>query len=327
MKALKTTLSLALTLMAPLSFSFAGGGKAIYGDDDRLDLFAAPPELRLLADSVVSLWKMKDIEPADRGMRKLKTQKFGDKNGLCPDEKFREQPVGAFCSGSLVGDDLVITAGHCIIDEAECRRTGIVFGYAVKEDGGKASVVMPEKEVYGCAKILKRFLYGESRVDTPPDRLYGADFALIRLNRKVTGHTPLEVDMGAGLRKGDGILVMGYPKGLPLKIAGGATVQDFNADGDTDQLAPVLSYFTADLDIFRGNSGGPVFNAGTGLIEGIVARKHDEDFTKTPAGCYTSSVYKQNSGGNDITKISVLTNLLLELRGSASGKAAGNSVE
>ena len=308
----KTTLSAAAALLVLPLLSFAEG-KSIYGDDNRLEYFQAAQDMKTLSDSVVSFWKAASIELTAEGA-KLKTVNFGDRLNLCPGEKFREQPIGAFCSGSLVGEDLVMTAGHCIKDDAGCADARMVFGYAIKKDGEAAVTTLPSSEVYSCSKIVKRFLGGEPGSANPTGQSLGADYALIRLDRKVTGHKPLPVNRGANLKKGDGIVVIGHPVGLPLKVAAGATVRDFSKQG----------YFVADLDTFGGNSGSPVFNARTRKIEGILVRG-DEDFAESPAGCTTMATYEQTGGrGEDVTKISVLSSAIPKLPGE---KAAPEAIE
>jgi len=304
---MKTTLSAAATLLILPLLSFAEEGKSIYGEDDRkgksiygednrLEYFSASQEMKTLSDSVVSFWKADQIEILNPGGVKLKTANFGDRLNLCPGEKFREQPIGAFCSGSLVGEDLVMTAGHCIKDEAACAAAKMVFGYAINKEGGEAVTTLSASEVYGCAKIVKRFLGGEPGSANPTGQNLGADYALLQLDRKVTGHKPLAINRGDNLKKGDGIFVIGHPVGLPLKVAGGATVRDFSKVG----------YFVADLDTFGGNSGSPVFNTRTRKIEGILVRG-DADFIGSPAGCTTMATYEQTGGrGEDVTKISAL---------------------
>ena len=300
----KTTLSAAAALLILPVISFAEG-KSIYGADDRLEYFAAAQNMKTLSDSVVSFWKASSLEILNPGGIKLNTVNFGERLNLCPGEKFREQPIGAFCSGSLVGEDLVMTAGHCIKDADGCANARMVFGYAIKKDGGPAVTSMPASEVYSCAKIVKRFLGGEPGSSNPSGQALGPDYALIQLDRKVTGHKPLPINRGTSLRKGDAITVIGHPVGLPLKVAGGAKVRDFSKVG----------YFTADLDTFGGNSGSPVFNTRTRKIEGILVRG-DEDFTQSPAGCTIMATYEQTGGrGEDVTKISALSAFIPKLAG------------
>ncbi|MBI4350311.1 MAG: trypsin-like peptidase domain-containing protein [Elusimicrobia bacterium] len=273
----------------------SGGTKSIYGDDDRLDYYAADADMRALSDSVVSLWEAKNLRTAD-GRTALGTVNFGQAAGLCPGQRFAEQPVGAFCSGTLVGEDIVMTAGHCVLDEAKCAATRFVFGYSLKQAGDYPRSV-PAEDVYGCSGIIKRDLdmnpgFFASVFNGGP----GPDFALVRLDRKVPGRKPLPIHRKARPAKGDKLFVIGHPVGLPVKVAGAAKVRD----------AGPKYFFKADLDTFGGNSGSAVFNADTGLIEGILVRG-DVDFVNSPAGCRMASVVAQEGGkGEAVTKISVL---------------------
>jgi hypothetical protein len=244
--------------------------------------------MRQLSDSVASFWKGWAVEPAGGGYR-LATDPFGERYNLCPGEKFSEQPLGAFCSGSLVGEDLVMTAGHCIKDEVGCADAKIVFGFAVTSAGGKAPTEIPQKDVYSCKEIVTRHL--ESG---------GPDYALIRLDRKVAGRKPLPINRGNKIKNGDKVFVIGYPVGIPLKVSGDASVRDASKPG----------FFVTDLDTFGGNSGSPVFNAANNLIEGILVRGA-EDFVDTPAQCTTMAMYDQNGGrGEDVTKIAALKSFI-----------------
>ncbi|MCX5791579.1 MAG: serine protease [Elusimicrobia bacterium] len=291
---IKTTLSAAILIALPI-LTFAEG-RSIYGADNRLDFFESAADMQALSDSVVSFWKASDIETLNPGGVKLTTEKFGDAMSLCPAEKFREQPIGAFCSGSLVGEDLIMTAGHCVKTAEACASIKLVFGFAVKQAGAEAVTAMPASEVYGCSKIVKRFLAGEPGSTNPAGQNLGPDYALIQLDRKVTVHKPLAINRG-NIAKGTKRFVIGHPVGLPLKVAGGASVRD----------ASKVGYFVADLDTFGGNSGSPVFNASTKKIEGILVRG-DTDFVDSPAGCTTMATYEQTGGrGEDVTKISALS--------------------
>ncbi|MFA6433589.1 MAG: trypsin-like peptidase domain-containing protein [Elusimicrobiales bacterium] len=301
-----------------LSPAFAGG-KSIYGTDDRMELFEASPMAARLADSVVSLWSSENIayEPASEAFS-LKTEKLTGKFDLCPGERFREQRRGSgLCSGALVGEDLIMTAGHCITEQTVCDNTKVVFGFALKKPGGGAPASIARKEVYSCKKIIVSHsitdsdepqdpvhqgrgsspMFYSDNSDEPQNAVYrGPDYALIRLDRKVTGHKPLAINRTRGLKNGDSLALIGHPLGLPLKIAAVAAVRDVSSP----------DYFVADLDAFEGNSGSPVFNKKTGLIEGIMVRG-DKDLQLTPAGCYTMAVYAPGGGrGEDVSNVDAL---------------------
>jgi len=261
--------------------------KSIYGEDNRQDYFAASPAEKRLAGSVASLWKSYYLEPEGGGFRLL-TSSLGERLNLCPGEKFSEQPIGADCSGSLVGKDILMTAGHCIRTEQDCADTKIVFGFAITRSGGNAPEVIPGKDVYGCKEIISRTLQGG-----------GPDYALIRLDR-ASDRAPLKINREDSIKPGDGVFVIGHPIGLPLKVSGGSHVRDASNSG----------FFVADLDTFGGNSGSPVFNSATNAIEGILVRGA-ADFADTPEQCTTMATYTQNGGrGEDVTKLSVLESFI-----------------
>lgn len=269
------------------------GEKVIYGTDDRLDYYQSAPAMRKLADSVVSLWRGSDVTTAAGGSYKLATANYGSSMGLCAGELFREQPIGAFCSGSLVAENLVMTAGHCIKDESDCADTKFVFGFGLKASGAELSSAKAS-DVYSCKKIVKRYLEEDYGV-------LGPDYALVELDRPAVGRAPLAVSREGGLKKGDAIFVIGHPSGLPVKVAGGATVRDPSPAG----------YFVANLDTYGGNSGSAVFNGRTGLIEGILVRGENDFVFKDD--CRVSNVVLADGGrGEDVTKVSELASAIPE---------------
>ena len=313
-RTLKAIFSVGLIFSILPNLAFSGERKSIYGQDNRADFFAMSSPMQKLADSVVSFWDINKV--AFNSVTKtytLKTDNFGDKLNLCPGEKFRDQTIGAFCSGSLVGPDLVITAGHCVTDQIKCDKTRLVFGYAVKQEGLQAPVTIDWNDVYTCKKIVKRFQGAEPAGATTSG--LGPDYALIQLTRKVTGHTPLAISRKSALKQGDGIFVIGHPVGLPVKASDDATVRDASPAG----------YFVTNLDTFGGNSGSPVFNSRTKLVEGILVRG-DEDFMQSPAGCTTMATYAQDGGrGEDVTKISELQDSIPKLAAEKQAEAVVNA--
>jgi hypothetical protein len=257
--------------------------RVIYGSDGRLDLYQVSDDsLKRLADSTVALIDSGDLSVNGSSVS-IKGTPFGTAYQLCSSEKFKEQSTAAFCSGSLVGEDTIITAGHCIQNASDCAKVNFVFGYAVK-----AASILPtsvaSSEVYKCKSIVKQVLTSGS-----------ADFAVIKLDRKVSNHAVLPIRQSGAAAVGDPLVVIGHPTGLPTKITTGGKVRSVaNAD-----------FLIASVDTYGGNSGSAVFNANSGLIEGILVRG-ETDFVQQ-GNCTVSNVCAEDScRGEDITRISVV---------------------
>ncbi|MBI3565484.1 MAG: trypsin-like peptidase domain-containing protein [Elusimicrobia bacterium] len=266
-------------------------GQVIYGDDDRIDLWQAKDaRLKSLADSTVALFEGGDVTLAGE-KAVLATQNYGERMGLCKTEPFYEQPMGAFCSGSLVAPDVIMTAGHCVTSQDNCAGIKFVFGFAVKTKGASPTSV-PAGDVYGCKELMGREQVGD-----------GADWALVRLDRAVTGHKPLKLNKGGAIGEGTPIVVIGHPAGLPTKIAGGAKVRDASKPG----------FFVANLDTYGGNSGSAVFNAQTGLVEGILVRG-EQDYVYNGSCRVSNKCPSDGCRGEDVTKIANVADKLPGLR-------------
>ncbi|HXT00173.1 MAG TPA: serine protease [Elusimicrobiota bacterium] len=277
---MRNVLALAAALVAASPAAAQFHTKVIYGTDTRIDLYQTDSaQLRALADSTVALFQAGNVT-ASNGVASLATQSYAQQYGLCPEEPFYEQQVGAFCSGSLVAPDIIMTAGHCVPTPEECAGIKFVFGFAVKAKGALPQSV-PESEVYGCKELIGRQQMGA-----------GPDWALVRLDRPVAGHQPLKLNLTGRIVDGAEVLVIGHPAGLPTKIAGGAHVRDASKDG----------YFVANLDTYGGNSGSAVFNSQTGLVEGILVRG-EQDYVQK-GDCRVSNVCPADGcRGEDVTKI------------------------
>jgi V8-like Glu-specific endopeptidase len=274
---------LAAILSFPLLAAAQLNNNTIYGNDDRVDLYQVKDTRVLsLADSTIALFESGKVS-VNGPTATLTTAGYGESRGLCKEERFWEQHIGAFCSGSLVAPDIIMTAGHCVTSDESCADTKFVFGFSIAKEGESPDSV-PAGEVYGCAKLLGRLQEAE-----------GADWALVRLDRPVSAHKPLKLSSGS-VSQGDPVFVIGHPAGLPTKVAGGAKVRDASKPG----------FFVANLDTYGGNSGSAVFNGKTGLVEGILVRG-DQDYVQK-GDCEVSKVCPDDGcRGEDVTKIANVT--------------------
>ncbi|OQW50751.1 MAG: hypothetical protein A4S09_11390 [Proteobacteria bacterium SG_bin7] len=259
--------------------------EVIYGDDNRQDLYQVTDQMKYtLSNSTVALIYKENLEPLDGNNTKIKSRSYAKTYQLCPEEPFYEQDVAAFCSGFLVGPQTIITAGHCIRAQT-CERTRFVFGYAITTAGQNPQLV-PNENVYSCASVTHS---QQLREEEP-----GPDFAVVTLDRQVTGHAPLSLRTQDNIQNSEPLFVVGHPAGLPTKVAGGANVRDTSHE----------AFFIANLDTYGGNSGSAVFNENTGSVEGILVRGELDYVTKKGSNCQVSNVCK-NDGcmGEHVTRI------------------------
>ena len=264
--------------------------KVIYGEDDRKDIYQSTNEMyKQLAGSTAAMIAESALYPQEDGTVLVKSTTL-EQDGICSDARFAKQTAAAVCSGFLVGDQYLVTAGHCIQELDDCKKYSWVFGYANQVEE-KLTQIIPQDEIYKCTKIVSRSL----------DRATSNDYALVKLDRVVTGHAPLTFRKAGKIADKAALVVIGHPSGLPSKIADGATVRS-----NTNKY-----YFQAALDTFGGNSGSAVFDAITGQVEGILVRG-ETDYVNDPVqNCYRPKVCKMTEcRGEDVTRITNIKDLM-----------------
>jgi hypothetical protein len=257
--------------------------RAIYGVDNRLDLYQVRvAKVKDAARGVVGLVKAQDLQRQSDGSYALATELYRDAYRLCSSEPFAAQPIACFCSGFLVAQDVVATAGHCVKSKADLATIRFVFDFRMV-DAERARTRFGADDVYAGKTLIGRQLASD-----------GTDWALVRLDRPVVGRTPVKVRATGKVTNAQSLFVIGHPCGLPQKYAPGAKVRD-NAP------AP---FFVANLDTYGGNSGSPVFNADTVVVEGILVRG-ENDFVPN-GSCYVSLVCPTTGcRGEDVTRSTI----------------------
>lgn len=284
-----------------------GNGPLVYGADNRLDWYQVTDAAqRSWASSTAGLFTNAQVTARADGRYQIATgSTLATSQRVCSTEPYRTQPTSAFCTGFLVGPDLLATAGHCITSATSCTGTTIAFGFRM-DDAATVRATVDAADVYRCATIV-------GRVQTTTD-----DWAVVRLDRAVTGHAPLAIRRTGAVTINDPLVVIGHPSGLPLKVAGGATVRNSSP----------ANYFEANLDTYGGNSGSPVFNAVTGVVEGILVRGNADYVLNSALGCYVSNVCADTgcaSGGWEDVSRSVRFASLVPVAQDCSANGACNT--
>jgi V8-like Glu-specific endopeptidase len=277
---------LAITVMT-VSLVAISSTKVIYGDDNRVDVYdSTNADFVELSKSTAAMIPNSNIKkPWGSKTYKIKAKSL-ESRGMCKTERFAKQPTAANCSGFLVGDKYLVTAGHCIQNKSDCKGSHWVFGYKMK-NSTEAILEFEEENVYRCKKIISQEL----------SRANSDDYALIELDRVATNIKPLTFRKSGKITKGEAIVVIGHPTGLPTKIADGANVRKLSG-----------KYFSANLDTYGGNSGSAVFNVATGEVEGILVRG-ETDYVRR-GGCNQSNTIGNDKGrGEDVTYITNIKEL------------------
>jgi len=227
--------------------------ETIYGKDDRLDQYeVVEPNVLATGDATVAFVPKSLLVDNDDGTFSLPNITLAEfylqsvERPLCFDEAFCNQPSIAWCSGFLVAPDIIATAGHCICPQ-DYSDLAVVFGFVMR-DANTPVLRIYKSETYYHKEVIARNPYAHP------------DWALMRLDREVTGHYPLPLRHIGIVPDDEPLLIIGHPMGLPMKYAAGATVRDNSSS----------AYFKANLDSYQGNSGSPVLNANTLVVEGIL---------------------------------------------------------
>jgi len=281
-------LALALTSVVacdlPAEHELAAGlqqAPVVYGADDRRDWWQVddPALQQLTRQSIVALMSLSSFDRSDPENWRVTGNPLGENLNLCDGELYADQPAAAGCSGTLIGPDLVLTAGHCVGQDS-CDGTLLVFDYFERADGVLETI--SAADAYPCVEVVSWALSD------------GLDFAVLRLDRPVDDSrrpVPMRLE-DTPLTIGEPLTVVGFGSGIPAKIDSGGVV--------TDPRAGSLDYFQATLDTFGGNSGSGVFNRELELV-GILVRGLT-DYVRD-GDCTRVNVVSEEgfTGGEDIT--------------------------
>jgi V8-like Glu-specific endopeptidase len=224
--------------------------KVVYGRDNRVDITSqTSPVWTKMSQNVALLVQNKELKRSNEVFG-LSTKTLQQAESLCENERFSDQPTAGFCTGFLIKDNILITAGHCIKDEATCIDTSFVFDFKKDFVASSSTVILPSSTVYSCKEVL--FTETSDEIDV----------AVIELDRSHLRFEPVSLSSSAAT-SGDKLTVLGHPNGLPMKLDAGGKVRYSNQD---------LPHFVADLDTFAGSSGSPVFDTSSKGLTGILVK-------------------------------------------------------
>ncbi|MBX3040329.1 MAG: trypsin-like peptidase domain-containing protein [Bdellovibrionaceae bacterium] len=246
---------------------------AVFGVDDRVLITPSSSTYALSRSTAVAVLNAL-IEEQPNGTYSIATDSL--EGMLCRDEKFADkQSLPYACSGFLVAPDLLVTAGHCMVNQGETRNekamyceaySSWVFDYMMDDQGRVKNQNIPADNHYRCKQIV--YAVYESQA---PFR----DFAIVQLDRPVKGRSPWKLAENTAAAN-DILRMIGHPMGLPSVLSKNARVLEND---------PKSQYVRTNLDAFDGNSGSVVFNTKNEVV-GLLVEGTPASWVKDPKlGC------------------------------------------
>ena len=260
----------------------------VYGTDNRTDVYAhGDAALRALAQqATVALMNPSDFNATNPNNVTFNAPTLQQAQNLCSSQRFLSDPTPAFCSGTLIDDDLVLTAGHCITSASACSSTRFVFKFY--RPSATTLETVTTADIFSCQSIVVR------QQGTVNGR--NLDYAIVRIDRPATPRfSPAPVRAATGpLSAGQNVAVIGSGSGIPFKIDSGGSVRD--------PRAATLDYFVATTDTFGGNSGSGVYETSGYTVAGILVRG-ETDYVSSGSCRVVNTCTETGCSGEDITYV------------------------
>ncbi|MEM9558641.1 MAG: serine protease, partial [Acidobacteriota bacterium] len=161
-----------------------------------------------------------------------------------------------FCSGANVSPlGYVLTNNHCILDQAECDESEIVFGFR-RTACNVGAAPATDWTSYRCADVLASSPFFVCEADETQ-----LDFTLVAVEGDPTPvYGAVRIDAET-LSSGEDVYIVQHPSGRPQEIAHGGGA-NFVVDGFN------LRYYET-LDTEPGSSGSPIFRASDHRMVGL----------------------------------------------------------
>lgn len=242
---------------------FVKPSSIIYGSNDIVDLPTTEDrDLQQLSKSVAAMVSSRRIlvnryNVNEEDQYLFHGESLAHSYRMCDDE-LNNQHAGARCSSFLVGEDLIVTAGHCLVDPSDslkspaevCNDQRFLFDFDDSKFHSEHhhGAHIKKKDLYSCTEVVEFKNDNEN------------DYAVIRLDRAVEGRTPLKLLNPEDLKYGSAISTLGFPQGLTMRAS---------TDGKYYELSKTKRWLLTQVDTFSGNSGGPIIDEATRMVIGI----------------------------------------------------------
>lgn len=250
--------------------------KRIYGADNRRNITDEEGVYALtkakkneLSSAVVAIIPFSNLDTTNKLKYKITASRLKDtqRNGctttLCSDIAFGDQLSFVKGSGFILTNKRVLTADH-LFNNDYIDKYCVVINYFTD------LTEIDPKNVFRIKRVIQK-----------ADKDFRKDFKIFEVDRDFPLiNKPLKINGDLTIAEPDNVFMIGFPSGLPMKIADSAQVFGLHKE-----------YFFANLDAFSGNSGSPVFHK-SGSLEGILV-DGGQDYTNSGLSCCTLDSYSK----------------------------------
>lgn len=193
---------------------------------------------------------------------------------ICPGEALvKAPPLVTACSGFLIASDILVTAGHCVMNNsgeirdtktAQCEAFSFVFGYHYEDEQNQKTAPIKANQIVNCKKVIYAAQLAKPDLKTGK-MIFGKDIAYIQLDRKMPYKPFVMAEKPIGEKDfvATHITMQGHPFGMPMVESKGTALEHKG------------TYLRAAINSFPSNSGAVVKNKSDEVI-GLLVRGYPE---------------------------------------------------
>lgn len=218
------------------------------------------------------------------------------------------------CSGTLIAENLVLTARHCVTDTADGGFACSIDGKGTAGGNLKADFPANEilvftgvKRIEGTSKAAAR---GSKIIHDDATNLCNHDLALIVLDRKIEGAKIAQVRLDKPVEKNATFTAVGWGVASKTPIPdtrqqrAGVKVVVVGPGKNNGGLEVPDGEFMVGESICEGDSGGPALDTDSGAVIGVVSRGGNgmqPDPNNPAASCFGAvNFYAATNGHKDL---------------------------
>jgi V8-like Glu-specific endopeptidase len=222
-----------------------------YGLDRRKEIAQCTPEVQAASKCVVAFIHKDLIDPRTLNTSIRVVSGMLSSPPYHKQMKFLNQPTPAYCSGFLLDEEHVVTAGHVDLGNIQDENYRVVFGFTKNAPrpntiGSNQELIFDQSQVFKIKGVERKHF----------DYANNIDYQIIELDRPAIGvGLPCKIST-LGVKEKDKVYMVGHPNGLPQKYSGLASISKVIG---TD-------CFYAPIESFKGNSGSPIFNESNEVV-------------------------------------------------------------